>query len=464
MLAECECGAPELFVVMPPPALEDRPPSGDDHPGRQGGHPVAVVIMGVGFDVAEAHGQRRLFGDVVGVEVLMPVDRVELGKRCRRLRVEILKMTLHQAADRTGIDEERLENIERGEKEPTGDEVLIIADAYRERIDYFLMDEGSASIDRAVDLYRMYGDTFSSQDRQSVQEFLSLCRMEHEIEDLLGGRPRTTDFRAGKVNGHMKTAGRETAERLRSELGLGSKPIEDPFDLARRLRCHVFRRKLLNSRISGVMLRHEDFGPCILVNYVEGYFRQNFSVAHELCHALLDGDRNVSVTFERGADDEPEELRRREWRANAFAEHLLLPDNVRRQIPLGETEHERVAAVAGVARQYHINPIVVLYALQEARRLTEQEVQLLRKRVKIPRLEQDATDMETETAKRREARTRLLERGLAPAYVDTCLRAYREGEISYGRLADALLVSAVDVADVVSDFGFDVQMLGGEAV
>ena len=90
---------------------------------------------------------------------------------------------------------------------------------------------------------------------------------------------------------------------------IGDGPIEDPFHLARKLGCHVFRRQLDTSSVSGVMLRHDDFGPCILVNYLEGYFRQNFSVAHELCHALLDDDHTVTVSFDRPADEEQEELR-----------------------------------------------------------------------------------------------------------------------------------------------------------
>ena len=390
----------------------------------------------------------------------MPIDRVELGRRCRRVRVEILDMALSQASERTGIDEGRLEVIERGEIEPSGDEVLIIADAYREPVAYFTMNEPSPSIERASDLYRMYGNTFSSQDRQNIQEFLTLCRMEHEIEDLLGSRPRVLEFRSGPVNKHMKTAGKEVAETLRVELGFGDAPIADPFHVSRRLGCHVFRRKLVNSNVSGVMLRHQDFGPCILINYLEGYFRQNFSVAHELCHALLDDDHSISVTFARTDDQKQEELRRREWRANAFAAHLLFPLGIRKQLPLGDTESDQVQAVQEAATTYRVNPIVVLYALHEAGRLSEREVKSLEPRLKIARPEQDAADMSGETAKRRQVRKGLLEAGLAPEYVETCLRAYREGEISYGKLADALLVSPIDIAGIVSGFGLDISRGG----
>ena len=371
-------------------------------------------------------------------------------------------MTLDQASERTGIDKGRLDAIEKGDVELTGDEVLIIADVYREPVDYFVMNERSASLDKATDLYRMYGNTFSSQDRQNIQEFLTLCRMEHEIEALLGGRPRVSVFRPGRTSRHMKTAGQQAAEKLRLNFGYGDNPIDDPFGLSRRLGCHVFRRKLVNSRVSGVMLRHDDFGPCILINYLEGYFRQNFSAAHELCHALLDDDRSITVTFERPNDEERKELRKREWRANAFAAHLLFPLSARKRLRLGRTENDRATAIEHAAKTYCINPIVVLYALEEARRLTRQEVSTLKPRLRVSRPEQDAIDMATETVKRRTARKRLLESGLASEYVETCLRAYRQGEISYGKLADSLLVSPVDVPGVVSDFGLNLGTLFGD--
>ena len=129
-----------------------------------------------------------------------------------------------------------------------------------------------------------------------------------------------------------------------------------------------------NSSVSGVMLRHDDFGPCILVNYLEGYFRQNFSVAHELCHALLDDDHTVRVSFDGPADEEQEELGKREWRASAFAAHLLFPHGVRERLSLGGTEDDHLRAAKHAAESYHVNPIVVLYSLKEAGRLSKQQV------------------------------------------------------------------------------------------
>lgn len=51
-----------------------------------------------------------------------------------------------------------------------------MADAYDEAVEYFITNERFASIEKASDPYRIYGNTFTSADRRSIQEFLKLCR------------------------------------------------------------------------------------------------------------------------------------------------------------------------------------------------------------------------------------------------------------------------------------------------
>ena len=146
----------------------------------------------------------------------MPIDLMELGAKCRRVREEILDMTLMQASELTGIEQARLASIECGAVEPSGDEVLIIADVYGERVEFFITNERSASIEKSSDLYRMYGSTFSSSDRRNIQEFLTLCRMEHEIEALLGSRPREFVKSRGRRPTALQTTPRLLAWRMRN--------------------------------------------------------------------------------------------------------------------------------------------------------------------------------------------------------------------------------------------------------
>ena len=391
----------------------------------------------------------------------MPIDLQQLGAKCRRLRVEILSMGLEEASDRTGIDIDRLDSIENGKMEPSGDEILILADVYDEPVSFFITNERSASIEKASDLYRMYGDTFSPEDRQGIQEFLKLCRTEHEIESLLGSRPRVFNFHSGPSHWHMKTHGQQVAEKIRADMKLGDRPIDNPFHLARTLGCHVFRRRLFNSDVSGVMLHHDEFGPCILVNFEEDLFRQNFSVAHELCHALLDKDSLVTVSFNQSGYEKHDDRQKREWRANSFASHLLFPHGVRMKIALGSSETEYIPFIRRAAETYHVNPEVILYALQEASRLSEQQVEALKPSVKLTKNEKEDADFMGETSKVKWRRKRHLEKGLSSDYIRTCLRAFSEGQISYGKLANALLVSPVDLPEMITDLGHDKMLLEG---
>ena len=128
---------------------------------------------------------------------------------------------------------------------------------------------------------------------------------------------------------------------------------------------------------------------------------------------------------------------------------------------MGGTSEDRIRAVMRAADSYRINPIVVIYALKEARLLSKREARALEHDLKIPRNEKEDADLAGETAKVQDRRKKLLEAGLAPEYVATCLRAYREGEVSYGKLADALLVSPVDLPSVASDLGHNVSWESG---
>ena len=56
----------------------------------------------------------------------------------------MLMSSLDDVASSTGIDIERLQSIEDGQVEPTGDEVLILADYYRCDFKHFISFQTSA--------------------------------------------------------------------------------------------------------------------------------------------------------------------------------------------------------------------------------------------------------------------------------------------------------------------------------
>lgn len=60
----------------------------------------------------------------------MSINLTALGSKLAKYRMQ-LKESIAEVATATGIDAKRLEAVETGQPEPTGDEVLILADHYR---------------------------------------------------------------------------------------------------------------------------------------------------------------------------------------------------------------------------------------------------------------------------------------------------------------------------------------------
>src|ERR1019366_7929066 len=111
-----------------------------------------------------------------------------LGSKLAKYRAQ-LKESIIDVSASTGIDAARLAAVEGGQAEPTGDEVLILADHYRCDFKFFISNEQVAPFEQTETLYRAHGNDFTKEDRRAVQDFLYLC----ETEDFLMrelGRPR----------------------------------------------------------------------------------------------------------------------------------------------------------------------------------------------------------------------------------------------------------------------------------
>ncbi len=110
----------------------------------------------------------------------MAIDLQTLGSKLSKYRGQ-LQESIVEVASSTGIDAARLTRIEAGQAEPTGDEVLILADHYRCDFKFFISNEQVAPFEQTDTLYRAHGNDFTKEDRRAVQDFLYLC----ETEDFL---------------------------------------------------------------------------------------------------------------------------------------------------------------------------------------------------------------------------------------------------------------------------------------
>lgn len=369
----------------------------------------------------------------------MPIDIISLGNkliRCRKnLDIEILVVSNY-----IGLSIQRIDELERGAKEPTGDEILIFADFYKQDYKYFISNEKLSASEQVEILYRKYGEDFSKEDRKAIQEFIFLCENEQDILNYLDFKKQT--FIAAKYNKIYKDQGAETAENLRLFLGYKKNELySDLYSEFRKIGLHIFRRKLQNSKISGLFIKHPVAGKCILVNYDDDIYRQNFTLSHEVCHSILDDeiDFNVSYESEKGY---------REIRANTFASRFLIPQSILNNLRDVQWNDDLILKMAN---QLKVNVQPLIITLKSNKLISQYEYDSFLK-LKLPRKDKDDYELKGLSPKIQSSKKELIQKGLSTFYVRNCYEAYRNGHISSGKLAEILLVDEFELPSILALF------------
>lgn len=380
------------------------------------------------------------------LDLCMPFDLELFSGKIRRL-VSQLQVDIDDFSLGTGISLPRLRRILKADLEPSGDEVLIFADFFKVDFKYFISNQVQTAAEQVDILYRSHGSDFSPEDRWAIQEFLFLCECEAFVmEKLLLKR---NSFRFSPRGKYLKGHGEEAAASMRAFLGLSKNMVvADPYDTFRKLGFHIFRRRLTNSAISGLFVNHPWAGKCILVNYDEDIFRQNFTLAHEVAHAIFDyGDQiNVSTETWKAAD-------LKEVRANAFASNFLIPPSFLTGFSNSSLSKEQIRTLA-LKLRVNVDPL--LFALEGAKIITySQRIEL--RGVRIEMSEKHDPELHGLTGRYRDGKADLFEKGLSSFYVRNCYNAYRSGFVSRGRLAEMLLCDDRELMELFRIFNFEIN-------
>jgi Zn-dependent peptidase ImmA (M78 family) len=374
----------------------------------------------------------------------MALDLQLFGDKLKRCR-EQLQLAFGEVSKGTGIGEEVLVALENGERSPTGDEVLILADFYKCDYRFFLSNEKLTAFEQTDTLFRRFGNAFSKQDRWAVLEVLFLADVESYLQSTLG-KPYPRTFLFQKVGTYYKGHGEQAAASLRDFFGYAENEVRlNIYEDFRSIGIHVFRRHLDNSNISGVYVKHPVAGPCILVNYSEDIYRQRFTGAHETAHAILDLEEDVIVSFRADND-------LREIRANTFASRYLMPPDFLRRIPDPRPWNGEKAI--HWANELKVSTEALSIALSEAGLIDEVTAGII-KSVRVPKeMKEDPELPGTLSPRSRERKDVLLQRGLSDYYVRLCFEAYREGIVSAARVAEMLLLDGdVELRELAELYG-----------
>jgi Zn-dependent peptidase ImmA (M78 family)/DNA-binding XRE family transcriptional regulator len=119
------------------------------------------------------------------------------------------------------------------------------------------------------------------------------------------------------------------ADQLRKGLDLGEGPINNMLLVCELLNVVTLFMDFSASDISGLYCEYNGV-PIILINSTNYPVRKRFSIAHELCHFLVDNpylSQSPEITEEFNPFEEKNNRNYREVRANAFAASFLMPED-----------------------------------------------------------------------------------------------------------------------------------------
>ena len=370
----------------------------------------------------------------------MTLDRSLLSEKFKKYR-EQFQISISELSEATGIDIKSLSAYEKEEKVPSGDDILILADFYKCDYKFFISNEKLASFEQTETLFRRHGSDFSKEDRWAIQEFLFLAECETYLLHALH-KDQKQPFVFSKTSHNHKNNGIEAAKELRLHLNYKSNAVPmNIYEDFRDIGIHTFRRKLNNSDISGLYIKHPIAGKCILINYTEDIYRQRFSAAHEAAHAILNDDEDgVIVSFKGMGKDY------REVGANYFASRYLMPIEFLKKIPDARLWNQKKALLW--ASDLKVSTEALSYALKNAGLIDSKMANSI-KAVKVKRgFKVDPELPDSLSPKSLIRKKYLMARGLSGFYVNLCFESYRKNIISAARIAEMLLVEQCELYEI----------------
>jgi Zn-dependent peptidase ImmA (M78 family) len=375
----------------------------------------------------------------------MAFDYAVLGRKLKDAR-ESLLIAPQDSASHLQISLQDYLDIEVGRNRITGDQLVLLAALYRRDFRYFVTGDYPSAESQVQEMFRRNA-ALSQSDRVAIQEFVRLCEYEHFLEREIFQRqsvpiPNYGQFSFG--HGNFKRQGEEAASFERERLVLGKQPIENIFELIRNQGIHIFKRQLEDKNISGLYINHPVAGHCILINYLDDLYRQNFSAAHEYCHALFDSSQGQEVTYLKSSNDRSE----LEWRANNFAGNFLVSkQRIELDYSPANTYEAWISLIRQIAERFRVSSQVVIIRLSELKWIDgELQKQLFKdKRLVIRHDEKfDPETPPTLSSGIRDKSTQVVRRGLSWYFIELGTEAYRRGEITYHKLLDMLLLPLED--------------------
>jgi len=380
----------------------------------------------------------------------MALDLSSLSVKFQKYRENFL-MTQEELSNKSGITIDRLNSFESGLLEPTGDEILIIADIYRCDYKFFISSESEPDFKKIEQFFRKHKNDLKVNDRWAIQECIFLAENETFLDQELGKKIQTIDFFYKKEGIIYKKHGFDAANKLRKLLHPSHRELAlNIYDDFKKIGINIYRRKLENSNISGITLKHSSIGKFILVNYNEDIFRQRFTVAHEAAHAIFDLDESDDFLSKSKWDKK----NLAETRANVFASAYLLPKFALDSIP--DNKLWSSDKLIEWAIKLKVSIPALLIALKENGFINDTYYQTFH-HISIPAKYKIDPEFIGLSGKSLERKKYLIEKGISQIYINKCKAAYEKNIITAGKMAEMLLMNINELVEINDLFQFGIR-------
>lgn len=369
-------------------------------------------------------------------------DRWRIASRLRQAR-DAAGLTQAEVATVLRLPRPSISQIEAGDRAVRSEELSKLAQLYGKPVTFFLeevMGDEALTVMFRAPIVR-------EEDRVPLERGLALCQKYRELEQMLNieqGDPlQFVKVPRPRSKGEAIRHGEFIARKARDLLELGSAPIKDLGALLEMNGVKVvpcpFREE-----VSGAFVSTEKVGPCIFVNSRHPRTRQNFTLAHEYCHTLLDWERRAHLDLAEFNKDPVE------TRADVFAAEFLMPKEALEQFlqRVGITAPKKHPFgpydVVRIATHFSASHLAVLWRLLNLGYIDGETRERLQEGTRwkevaagldIPEILDPAPE------KTRKVSTERLR--------DMAVEAYRQGYISLGKLAGYLGITLVEAKTFV---------------
>lgn len=376
----------------------------------------------------------------------MTDDDTALAVRLRTIR-ERLGFSQDDVASLTGQPRPVVSNWETGVRRPNSHQLDKLAKIYRTSLDELLGGYSEDKPDFESLMFRDAGDRLDAKGRFEIQRFLAFLDAYGDLLEALDEPPGLSHSPFALHEGFTsKEDIRRRAEDARAYFRLGPGPITSLDSVADVAGITVYRAPLgadLRGTVSGAFLPHDRVGFSILINGETTPGRQQFTLAHEIAHALFHGDRLYVNFFGR--------RERAERFANTFAGEFLVPtQHLRATVEaLGASKLSDPEAVVHLQRYYRVSYDMMLVRLSQANLILHDDILHLREirpvnlaaRLGYP-IEHDEWAQDPEGW----GLTRF-----PPRLLRLLRRSYAEGKITIGGAAAMTGLAAEDIEELLTD-------------